>query len=397
IYIMNSDGSNQTEFVRIKSQDGSGCDNNNPMDIFTSLYSASIGNFTSIDWSPDGNTITYGTIDVIIDTETITTTRTIFSKTIGTAPQQILQTIDLYDKTKEQAGPEDQPENSNMTIISQPQFTPDGRIIYRQATISLEYTYDESEERWVDSEAVGTFSSAIKIMNADGSNPQTISSTSGVDMEGYMNMAFALQSPSMQPVEANDTNNNNGNDTTSTSTNVKELINPVTNKAVSLTTPENTNITCGQANKEDNLNTQDNDYQYPVGLIDFCFNTTESNNEVSLIFVTDLTPQQVKARKFNSNDNTYFDVQGTSITSVSYKGQNALKVNYNITDNGDLDLDSTTGKIKDPVGLAITNQLAGELSTTGANSALITAATAVTSAITLYGLRHRKTLYRSKN
>ncbi len=151
-------------------------------------------------------------------------------------------------------------------------------------------------------------------------------------------------------------------------TNVAVLSNAETNQPVRLQTPEGTTLTCSSTSKESDLTTQDQAHNYPLGLVNFCFDTEAQNNEISLTFVTDLKPNQVTARKYNSNDNTYFNIQNATITETTYQDQPALRLTYTITDNGQLDLDPATGKIKDPVGLAVT---ADELAGTGSNVALL--------------------------
>ena len=76
-------------------------------------------------------------------------------------------------------------------------------------------------------------------------------------------------------------------------------------------------------------------------------------NQVSLTFVTDYTPSQVSARKFNPNTQTFSDVPGATITETTVSGAHALVVSYSITDGGPLDTDGlANGSIVDPIGLA---------------------------------------------
>lgn len=136
------------------------------------------------------------------------------------------------------------------------------------------------------------------------------------------------------------------------SPNPTEVINNVvTNQPIELETPYGTTITCTDSVTEASLAAQDSSYEYPIGLVDFCFDTQETDNQVTLTFVTDLTPSQVTARKFNSNTNAYSTIPGATITQTTYNGDPALQLTYTITDNGPLDLDPTTGQIQDPVGL----------------------------------------------
>lgn len=122
-------------------------------------------------------------------------------------------------------------------------------------------------------------------------------------------------------------------------------------KPIRLITPDGTTITCYSSVKESVLTAQDAGYHYPVGLVDFCFSTEDESNEISLLFVTDLKPNQVVARKYNPTTQQYASVSGVSITETTHNGQHALLVTYTIVDNGPLDLDPDDGEIADPIGL----------------------------------------------
>ena len=148
------------------------------------------------------------------------------------------------------------------------------------------------------------------------------------------------------------------------------LPNSEDSKSILLESPEDTTLTCSSSLKESTNTKQDTKYSYPLGLVDFCFDTTTQSNQVSLTFVTDLKPNQVVARKYNSTNGTYFDIPNATITETTLDGKHALKLTYNIEDNGTLDLDPATGSIKDPVGLAV---LASEddLASTGQSRATL--------------------------
>lgn len=124
-------------------------------------------------------------------------------------------------------------------------------------------------------------------------------------------------------------------------------------KTITLTTPEGTTITCHSAVKESGLSAKDSAYAYPLGLVDFCFSGAEASNEVSLVFVTDLKPNQVVVRKFNPTSKQYTTVSEATVSETTHSGQHALLVSYTITDNGPLDTDPDTGEIADPVGLGV--------------------------------------------
>jgi tripartite motif-containing protein 71 len=125
-----------------------------------------------------------------------------------------------------------------------------------------------------------------------------------------------------------------------------------TTTPVTITTPTGTTITCSSGLNEATQSTKDASFQYPLGLVQFCFDTPNQNNTVNLTYITNLKPQDVVARKYNPNNNSYFNIENATITQTTIDNQPALSLTYTITDNGDLDLDPTLGKITDPVGLA---------------------------------------------
>ncbi len=135
----------------------------------------------------------------------------------------------------------------------------------------------------------------------------------------------------------------------------QSLADAESSKAVTLDTPSGTDITCSSTAKEVDNTTADADFSYPLGLVNFCFSTGQTDNEVSLVFETDLTPSQVVARKYNPNSEEYKTIDGAVITETTIEGRHALKVTYTITDNGELDTNDTVGEITDPVGLALRN------------------------------------------
>ncbi len=116
-----------------------------------------------------------------------------------------------------------------------------------------------------------------------------------------------------------------------------------------------TTFSCSTSVTEDSLATSDTTQDYPHGLVDFCLDVVPgSANTVSLTFATDLTPDQVTARKYNPTTQTYTDIPDATITATTLNGNPALLLTYDITDGGDLDDDNTAnGTILDPVGLAI--------------------------------------------
>lgn len=366
IYVMNSDGTSQQLVTSVSDNWTSGfCRNAAPGGVISSGNEP--GN-TSLDWSPNGERLVFGTVDSVDNDPFITKTVRIVTTNLAGNTAVVKE----YESTNEYSvsnnPPEDQPDPYVFTGVGHPQYTPDGKILYREVDHYSEYIYDEDIEQWGQDQegAEGTLS--LIIANADGTNPQTIFTESGIGQMGLISVSYSKLFPTMGAQSSPDDEEepeDPGDDSGTGSTNTASLTDPVTGKPVLVTTPEGTDLTCSSTSKESELSKSDSDYVYPVGLVDFCFTTDKADNEVSLTFVTDLKPEQVTARKFNSNDQTYAEIANAVITETSVSGKHALKATYTITDNGTLDLDPAAGQIKDPVGLAITNALAAELGTTG--------------------------------
>ena len=142
-------------------------------------------------------------------------------------------------------------------------------------------------------------------------------------------------------------------------------------RPVSISTPTGTNISSSSTVPESSLVTQDPNNQYPLGLVNFSFTTNQSSNQVSLSFITDLTPNQVTPKKYNPSTNTYTNLPTSAnavVSETTIDGKHALTLTYTIIDNGELDLDPTAGTISDPVGLAVSNSTYDQLASTGENT-----------------------------
>jgi hypothetical protein len=97
-------------------------------------------------------------------------------------------------------------------------------------------------------------------------------------------------------------------------------------------------------------------YSYPLGLTSFTFSTPDcvsgATVPVTMSFQTDLKPNEVVARKYNSTTQTYNTIPNAVITETTVDGKHALQLDYNVTDGGPLDEDGlANGVIVDPVGL----------------------------------------------
>jgi hypothetical protein len=177
-------------------------------------------------------------------------------------------------------------------------------------------------------------------------------------------------------------------------------VTPFSLRPVTLTTPVGTNITSSSTVPESSLATQDGANQYPLGLVNFQMTTNQTNNQIVLTFETNLLPSQVTPRKFNPNTNTYNNLPtsaNATVTETTIDGKHHLVLTYTLIDNGELDLDPTTGIVRDPVGLAVANSVYDELARTGNNTknlVLLAGAIITTSLALAGGLVVRRKLVR---
>lgn len=112
-------------------------------------------------------------------------------------------------------------------------------------------------------------------------------------------------------------------------------------------------------NESENV-VQDSGFDYPAGIMTFTMNCANEDGFIATInqyyYGVDAS---LAVRKYNPNTNAYFDIEanyGATKENVSIGGEQAVKVNYLITDGGDLDMDnSSNGNITDPAGLAMSN------------------------------------------
>lgn len=329
IYTMNADGTNQQQIIQTVSSDG--CHFHS---IGVGALVVDSGFVSNFDWSPDGGQLVYVHTDFDGENHEGTTS---------------LRVVDLegeYQVVRE--------ETTNVAAqlsLGSAQFTPSGQIIYKEMTIVED---EGAEEGFVAA-------SSTNLIDADGSNAQTITTTSGEGGQGLYVAIGAFMLPTVQPVHNTIT------------------ISSASNAPIHIATPTGTKITCSNVLTEPSQPTQDPTHTYPLGLVDFCFDTTEQNNTVTLTFVTNLKPNEVIARKYNTTTNTYFTIEDATITQATYNSQPALRLTYTIADNGILDLDPETGKVRDPVGLAVAEGSGGgELASTGVNQGLILLATFAT-------------------
>lgn len=201
------------------------------------------------------------------------------------------------------------------------------------------YVADQDNHRIQKFDADGTF--MFKFGNGQGSDPDQFSFPFGIDMGSDGNLYIAdtynsrIQIVTLgPPIDTLETN-------------------AVTGADIVITSPTNTYLTCHDTSTTDAL-PADTGYTYALGLVDFCLHVVPgTTHTVTLTFVTDLTPSQVVARKYDAGSQAYAAIPGATISATTYGGDPALRLTYSIADGGALDADGTiNGTIVDPVGLA---------------------------------------------
>lgn len=133
--------------------------------------------------------------------------------------------------------------------------------------------------------------------------------------------------------------------------NVASFTSPVNAKRVVVQLSDTCDITQASAAAE-STTSGDAGYTYAGGLISFDADCTGGSTEV-VLYQYGVSADDVVARKFNPGNGAYFTIDSATISTVIINGQNVVKATYTIEDNDDLDLNKTTGKISDPVGLGV--------------------------------------------
>ena len=336
IYLMNADGGDQHEILRLEDNFTS-CDQSD-------FYSVEQG-FTTIDWSPDGQNIVFSTGGDL---------------NVGNS----IGITDLFGNSSLVYSPT--PGSNEYIRVNQPQYTPEGQIVFRFGKIII-----------IDDEIISG-EGFIQVINTDGTGLQTIDSSSAVGDNGYYIALFMFLFPSVQPTQHIDLgdsdpipdsvedaapgNGDGNNDGTpdSEQSNVTSLPIPSGSNAgtyVTLVVPEGSTITSTAIDAVASMSSKDIAYSYPLGLVSFTATTTiGATVPIELYFHTDTTASSFIARKYNTNNQTYTTLSTqtqTSLTQTIINTKPVLKLSYQLTDGGPLDQDGVAnGTIVDPVGLA---------------------------------------------
>lgn len=135
----------------------------------------------------------------------------------------------------------------------------------------------------------------------------------------------------------------------------------------------------------------DSSHDYPLGLVGFTIEGVPSGSKqtMNLYFETDTKAEEFVARKYNQHTREYRDIPGAVLSNETRNGEPVIKLSYQVTDGGELDLDGVAnGSILDPVGLAKQKSLLASTGTTTMLTSLVAAV--LIAAVALVGVDYRR-------
>ena len=222
----------------------------------------------------------------------------------------------------------------------------------------------------------------IFTINADGTGLTNITNTPGDSEIMYLGQSWgaAPESPDPGP-DSSDQDNisdsiensapNNGdanNDGTpdSEQANVASFVDPVSEKYAVLEVSDECSITSVSAAAESINTSQDSDFSYPAGLMDFTLDCGTPGFTATVTQYYYGASGDFVVRKYNPSTKTYTTIDQASISDQTIGGQPTKVATYQVKDGSSLDLDNTEdGNIHDPTGLATTTEA---LANTGQNT-----------------------------
>lgn len=321
IYVMDANGANPQEIYTYGGRDEKVQE---LMNIVMAMLTFDGGQASPIDWSPDGSRVLFS--ELIPTSETTYTTRVAKVDISGNDEDIIVHngTID--------------PEAPVVPLYGQAQFTPEGKIIYKEIVL----TEPESEEN-------SRVEQYIRLADGDGSNITQLLYQDVPVMDGGMSMTIAAMNYGLPTVYSEAGSEPEGGPNAF-------LTNLENAKQIALSSNSCDTFTNTSAAKESAQSAQDTQYNYPSSLISFTLEgcTVGGSATVTLVFEGIDPSQSYVARKFNPVNGTFTTISGADISATTFGGQPATQLRYTIIDGGELDLDGeANGTIVDPVGLGL--------------------------------------------
>ena len=219
----------------------------------------------------------------------------------------------------------------------------------------------------------GTFDAQFDLSGYNGSDINNMLVVLAIDNnDSLSNGDYSADSPEVTVTYDDSVCGNNSNSNSTANKQALTYPEPVKGKTVTLSLPDTVTNASVSAVNPSSVAT-DGTLNYPAGLTSFQFDTTLGNTEtVTLYYDLPGDASDYQARKYNTTNQTFTDIDNASIIRTTYQGSSVLALTYDITDGGVLDQDNeANGTIVDPVGLATaTND--SELSDTGQNTILLT-------------------------
>jgi hypothetical protein len=130
----------------------------------------------------------------------------------------------------------------------------------------------------------------------------------------------------------------------------------VTGSEVVLEVEDSCEITSrGISEESSNSITDPENYSYPLGLVDFVLECQNSGDTITVTqYYYETQTDNYVLRKYNPNTESYFTINDHTIEDVTVNGSQALRVTFEVTDGGELDVDGeANGEIIDPAGPAL--------------------------------------------
>lgn len=174
---------------------------------------------------------------------------------------------------------------------------------------------------------------------------------------------------------------NNDGTPDSQQANVATFVSSVTGEYVTLSIDnQDCSISRVESVNEASNNSQDKDYSYPIGMLDFSLDCADTGDGVIVTqFYFNAKAEGYLLRKYNPNSKQYITVETASISEQTVGDSRATAVSYAVNDGGVLDTDGVAnGRIVDPAGLAVP---VADLAGTGTNAGTLLAV-----ALTLLGV-----------
>lgn len=203
IFIMDQNGQNQHKILDIDTDYDDNC--LDTVDSFQYVGFAHSAFFegrgvSSIDWSPDGSKLVYSH-----GTSTVDGDRTEFEDNLYTSDlegnvQKISTADGLQDNGVAQNAQNDPPENMNFTALLNPQFTPEGGVIYKKFTISIPYKYDNDQSQWMSDEQNAIILGSIYADDIQGGAERQVVQSQPLHGQAGFSLLYSYILPSVQPI-----------------------------------------------------------------------------------------------------------------------------------------------------------------------------------------------------